>query len=120
MMWSPEKTEELIQRYYSLTSTDMQIIYFVAQFLRMLLHPNNDKRQKGRPKLDNVCKTVLKKHYYRKVAKKTTENTRLVKNVIKKFTQQDSIDIVSSIQKDRELSEERKSELIGKIRELRE
>ena len=109
--WSPEKTEELIQRYYPITSMDMQVIYFVAHFLRMLLHPNNDKRQKGRPKLDDVCKLVLKKYYYKKVAKQNTKNTWLVKQ----FTLEDIRCIKESISNNNSLDMERKEELIGKI-----
>jgi hypothetical protein len=118
--WNPIHIEELFHKYYGLPLNKESIILYMYNILKAILQFREPVLPKGRPKLSNMCKQILKKYYYKNVSKKIKHNNHLSTTLANVFTDLNVGYIKESIQKNDSIPEEDKKTLLSGIDNLKE
>ena len=118
--WKPIHIETLFKKYYDVPLDKEYIIEYAYNILKAILQFREPVLPKGRPKLSNMCKQILKKYYYKNVSKKIKHNNHLSTTLANVFTDLNIGYIKESIQKNDSIPEEDKKTLLSGIDNLKE
>ena len=118
--WKPIHIETLFKKYYDVPLDKDYIVCHVYDILKAIIQFREPVLPKGRPKLSNMCKQILKKYYYKNVNKKIKQNNHLKQQVSNLLTDTNIGYIVDSITKNNAIPEEEIKKVIEGIQGVKE